>query len=247
MSNTIAATIFVAFFIGPAITVKAQSESRDQVLSQIETKRAELSALEKKFLAPSDEDQAAYSEFLKQPDTGLIRLLPREIFDSEVYRERRKSLTMRGGGAYYSFTRLTHEYGFGSDISLDSNYLSVGFAGADYGMLLKLGNVPLEDVNMELPTAQFIWTYKPPTLEADVRAEQRRFGLGTLVDDTLYKERVPVETNATYVLRSISFDRTDILVALRVLRKDADGSVIILWKLLKNYPKPELTRNQVAN
>src|SRR5213593_339820 len=107
MRFTFPATIFVALFLGLSITVSAQSESRDQVLSQIEAKRAELAALEKKFLAASEEDQAAYAEFLKQPDTGLIRLLPREVFDSDVYKDRKKSLTLRGGGAYYSFTRLT--------------------------------------------------------------------------------------------------------------------------------------------
>ena len=35
----------------------------------------------------------------------------------------------------------------------------------------------------------------------------------------------------------------DVLVAFRIIRKDDDDSVIILWKLLKKYPKPELARN----
>ncbi len=220
-----------------------QSPSREDVLQKIETKRVELQQLEEQFLAPANEDQAAYAEFLKQPDTGLIRLLPREVFDSEVYKDRKKSLTLRGGGAYYSFTRLTHEYGYGSDIGLDSNYLSVGFAGADYGIVQKVGDVALEEVSIDFPNSRFISTYKPPTFEPDVRSEQRRCSVGASVDDTVYKNRVRVETNATYLVRSISFDRTDVLVAFRVVRMDTDGSVIILWKLLKKYPKPELARN----
>src|ERR1051325_3336570 len=32
---------------------------------------------QKKLLAPSPEDQAAYRDFLRQPHTGLVRLLPR--------------------------------------------------------------------------------------------------------------------------------------------------------------------------
>ena len=241
MRFTLPSTIFVALFLGLSIAVSAQSESRDQVLSQIEAKRAELAALEKKFLSPSEEDQAASAEFLKQPDTGLVRLLPRETYDQ--FPDKPAKLMIRGGGAYYSFTRLTHEYGYGSDIELDSNYLSVGFAGADYGMVQKVGDVALEEISIDLPNSRFISTYKPPTLEPEVRSEQRRFSVGALVDDTLYKNRVRVETNATYLLRSISFDRTDVLVAFRVVRKDTDGSVIILWRLLKKYPKPELARN----
>src|SRR5262249_6697443 len=84
-----------------SISVLAQSESRADILKQIETKRAELAKLEDHFLAPSAEDRAANSEVLSQPDTGLIRLLPRETFDDKTGKT--SALTIRGGGAYYSF------------------------------------------------------------------------------------------------------------------------------------------------
>src|SRR6266496_3595903 len=77
----------------------AQSKSREEIQKKIETARADLASLEKQFLAPSEADRAAFAEFLRQPNTGLIRLLPREIYDSEVYRKNKKTITMRGGGA----------------------------------------------------------------------------------------------------------------------------------------------------
>ena len=49
--------------------------------------------------------------------------------------------------------------------------------------------------------------------------------------------------NTTYLLRSINYGESDVLVALRVVRKDTDGSVIIVWKLLKKYSAPELVQN----
>src|SRR6478672_2154972 len=94
------------------VAARAQSPSRDDILKDIAAKRAELQQLEDSFLAPAEEDRARFKEFLTQPDTGLIRLLPREIYESEVYKKNRKTLTIRGGGAYFSFARLTHEYGF---------------------------------------------------------------------------------------------------------------------------------------
>src|SRR5437870_415951 len=112
-----------------AINGFAQCTPREDVLKEIQAKRADLQRLEKEFLAPSEEDRAAYAEFLSLPDTGLIRLLPREVYDSEVYKKNNKTLTMRGAGAYYSFARLTHEYGYGSDLELQGGYFSVGFAG----------------------------------------------------------------------------------------------------------------------
>jgi len=72
------------------------------------------------------------------------------------------SVSIRGGGAYYSFARLTHEYGFGSDIALESGYLCVGFAGFDYGMLLNLGNVPLQQVSLDTPATAYLASYSPP-------------------------------------------------------------------------------------
>jgi hypothetical protein len=58
-----------------------------------------------------------------------------------------------------------------------------------------------------------------------------------------YTRRLPAEIGATYILRSISYDRSDLLAALKVVRQDTDGSLIIAWKLLKKFPKPELARN----
>jgi hypothetical protein len=237
MRFTLPSTIFVALFLGLSMTVSAQTESRDQVLSQIEAKRAELAALEKKFLAPSEEDVATYSEFLQQPDTGLARLLPRETFDNK------NSLTIRGGGAYYSFTRRTHEYGWGTQIGLEQDTFGVTFAGADYGMLTRVGDVPLSAITLEHPAAKFLASYDPVIEEPLARSEYTRFANGVKVGDTLYKTHQPAIVNNSYVLRGIHYSDSDVLVAFRVVRKDSDDSVIILWKLLKKYPKPVLARN----
>jgi hypothetical protein len=76
-----------------------------------------------------------------------------------------------------------------------------------------------------------------------VNPEQRRFGTGATIDGVAYKRRLPVEIGATYLLRSITFEEADVLVAFRVVREDADGSLIIAWKMLEKYPTPKLARN----
>ena len=243
MKRIFAASLLI---VVASIITFGQAQSRAEVLNDIETKRAQLAEIEKQFLSPSAEDRAAYAEFLAQPGTGVIRLLPREKFDS--FMNKKAGLVTRGGGAYYSFSRLTHEYGYGSDLELSSGYLSVGFAGADYGMLLKLEGARLEDLSTELPGVAFLAKYNAATEEPQARIEQRRFGTGTVIDGATYKERVPVEVGATYVLRSINFETSDVLVAFRIVRQDTDGSLIIAWKMLEKYPTPKLARNnQVAN
>jgi hypothetical protein len=229
-------------FAAVGINTFAQSPSREEILNDIKTKRAELQELENKFLAPSQEDQAAYADFLKQPDTGLLRLLPREIYESEAYKKNQKTLTVRGGGAYYSFALRTHEYGYGTDIGLENGDLSTIFAGANYGALVNLGDVPLQEVNSEDRNAQFI-SAAAVTREPEARVEQQRFMKGFTEDGVLFRYRLPAEVNTTYLLRAVNYSTSDVLVAFRLVRKDSDGSVIIAWKLLKKYPKPELARN----
>jgi hypothetical protein len=233
---------FIATLLSFALAGVAQAQSREDLLNQIQAKRAELQSLETQFLVPAAEDRSAYAEFLSQPDTGLVRLLPRERYDSETYRNNKATLTMRGGGAYYSFARLTHEYGYGSDLELNTGYLSVGFAGANYGMLANLGDLPLDEVTLANPAARFISEYAPPTIEANARVEYQRFANGVALDEVGYQHRLQVEPGSTYLLRSIQYANSDVLVAFKIVRQESDGSIVILWKLLKKYRIPELAR-----
>ncbi|HXD32250.1 MAG TPA: hypothetical protein VN643_14095 [Pyrinomonadaceae bacterium] len=214
----------------------AQSQSREEIYKTLESRRAEFKVLEEQLLATSEEDRAAYAEFLSQPDTGLIRLLPRETYDGKI-------VTIRGSGAYYSFTRLTHEYGQGSDLSLEQKYIKVGFAGADYGLMTSLGDVPLDSVTADHEKALIASRLKVPGELPQARIEQQRFGAGTIIEGTSFKDRLPAKVNSTYILRSINYERTDVLVAFRIIRQDMDGSLVIVWKFLGKYPKPQLARS----
>lgn len=220
----------------------AQSQSRQQMFDEIAAKRKELSVLEQQFLDVSESDRNAFAELLSAPNTGLVRLLPRELFDGEAYKKVQNTITLKGGGTFYSFVRLTHDYGAGSDISLDHNQLSVGFAGFDFGMLLKIDDVSLQELSSDYPYVVPLVKYEPPTAESAVRNEQRRFSNGTNLEGLAVKSSAPLEINATYLLRSISYSRSDVLVGLKVIRKDSDGSVIIAWRLLKKFTAPEVAQ-----
>ena len=243
MKRIFAASLLIAT---SSLTLFAQTESRADLIREIQAKRTELTKLEQTLLAPTPEDRAAYAEFLSQPETGLIRLLPRETGGEAL--GAKSALTIRGGGCFYSFARLTHEYGRGSDIEFESDHLSVGFAGFDYGAMAAIGDVALEEISSEHPSASSLASYKAPAEESLARTEARSFGgRGRVIDGVLYQSRLPVQLATTYLLRSINYDDSDILVAFRVIRKDSDGSVVLLWKLLNKYPKPVAARSQTAN
>src|SRR5258706_4709301 len=206
MKRVFTATMLFTVLATLSIGVCAQSASRDDVLKAIAAKRAELQQLEDQFLSPTEQDRNAYKELLSQPDTGLIRLLPREVYESEVYKKNQKTLTIRGGGAYYSFATLTHEYGYGSDLELSSGYLSVGFAGADYGMLIDLGEVSLDEITSDYPGARSLADYAAAKDEPQARVEYREIQQGRILDGATYKSRLPVKIGSTFLVRSIDYN-----------------------------------------
>jgi len=238
---SIATGILVTLLLA-TVSSFAQTQSRDDVIKEIEAKRAELAVLEQKVLAVADSDRAEFAAFLSQPHTGIIRLLPRETYDGSA----KRALAIRGGGAYYSFVRKTHEYGYGSDIELAQNYLSVGFAGADYGLLLNLGDVSLEQVANDHVATRALLDYTPPVREAEVRAENRKLWQGIELSGFTFKGRVPAKVSNTYLLRSISMDTSDTMVVFRIVRKDTDGSLILIYKVLKTFPKPKMERTPIT-
>ena len=83
---------------------------------------------------------------------------------------------------------------------------------------------------------RYLAAFKTPSAEPDARIEQRRTSTGFEVEDWSYKSWLPVFTKQTYAVRSVDYHNSDVLVAFRVVRKDTDGSVVLLWKMLKKFP-----------
>jgi hypothetical protein len=198
--------------------------------------------LKKGLLAPSSQDSADNATLLQQKDTGLIKLLPRETGDRTA-----KRVKIRGGGAYFSFFYLSHDNIYGADLQLAQNTLLVNSPGPDYGILTELGDVSLVDVSVNDSRAVFIGTYKPARNGADARCEIQRFHDGVTMNGSLYDLSLPVKVNSTYLLRSINYGRSDLLVGFRITRQESDGSITILWKLLKQYWRPTLERVVYVN
>jgi hypothetical protein len=222
------------------IYAHAQSEDRSKTIKEIASLRGQLSEKEKLLLSPSAKDLAAFAEFLKQPNTGLFRLFPGGLYEDK--------LSIRGGGAYYSFARLTHEYGAGHDIELKpvrhpNDYVPPPIAEyyflTGHGFIAVLGNVPLEKVTLEHKGVKFLAEYNPPSTIAEFSAEQRRTRRGIDKNGYGYNRTAPVTVNYTYALRSINYGQSDLLIVFRVVRKEINGSLVILWKTLKEFPRPE--------
>jgi hypothetical protein len=222
--------LFVLFL---ASIINAQDLSREQKLKKIEELNNQIKTLERDVILPSAKDL----EQAQKQGFNVFRIMPREIYDGD--------LTIRGGAAYYSFTKKEHSYNSIPQIELSQKSLSVGFAGADYGFIANLGEISLAGVSKETLEVNFLANYKPPTNEPEVRLEKLKTR-DYNVDGIIYKRNLPAIVGHAYVLRAISFDDADILVAFRIHRKDTDGSLIIFWKLLETFEIPHLERNETT-
>jgi len=223
--------LVVAVWCSTAFT---QDLSREEKLAQIKDLNAKIDKIVGDLLSPSADDlKQAASEGCR-----AARINPRETYG--------RIAVPQEGGSFFSFSTGSHDYQGVSQLLLEQNYLSTGFAGADYGLIGELGDIPLSDVDEKNPRVAFLMRYTAPGNILDARVEQRRSGQ-YVAGNLVFHSRVKALIGSTYVLRTISFDQADTLVAFRTIRKDTDGSVIIFWKTLAEYPKPTLDRNVKEN
>jgi hypothetical protein len=226
--------VFPLLILAFSLSNTTLAQDRERLAQEIASLKTLIKEKEKEFLEPSKEDKVAYGNFLTQPDRGIFRLTQRGQYQDK--------LLINGAGAYYSFSRLVHEYGYGSDIELAHGKFTVGFAGADFGFITLIGDVPLDEVTLTHPAIEFLASFKTPTKEPQAREQARISGSGVAAQGFTYSRNTDARINRTFALRSINYRDSDVLVAFRVVRQDTDGSLIIIWKLLKDFPTPILER-----
>ena len=221
---------------------------------------------ELKSLAPNAEDVRKYAEFLKQSNTGITRLAAdfgcAENTKIVVATPDCLRYTMPGAGSSFSFRINNYRIRRLADLTFTNN----GFQTTGvmlHGILVNLGDVSLEQISLNTKGAKFLTDFVPTTeYEKALEIEQQLIA-GIENDGFSYGSGLNAQENATYILRSIAYrgtflravqsvaynelnfdKRKDILVAFRVIRQDADGSITILWKQLESKKSPKLKRER---
>jgi hypothetical protein len=209
-------------------------------------KKPNLSKEAEAALAPPDDLKLAYKDFLKQKNTGLLRLLPRKEKKEKMMVSAESPtayIPFRDGGSSYSFSSRKYGDDFAApELRLDID-LNKGLPGTDFGFITKLGDVALEDVTVDRKEAKFLVDLAPPNREPAAREYQRRCSSGFEINGVFYRWWAPAENNTTYLQRTIRYDKADLLVAFKTVREEPDGSFVILWKILKKNPIPTIKKN----
>lgn len=224
-----------------------------------------------KNLEPNSENLTKYKSFLKQPKTGIFRLMPNynctEKLIVNVSPDCEKSLYM---GEYFSF--LTGDYG---DINFfDLTYKNGDLISNDFwlqSILTSLGDVPLESLTQTSSGLKYLFDFVPQEENKAVKKQFRDIFEGVEADGYKYSKSAKALLNNTYALRLIGYrleDKvtyfrfrridptsldtrimsasairggTDLILAFRVIRQDADNSLSIVWKELSKRKSPKIT------
>jgi hypothetical protein len=199
----------------------AMAQDRQTALDQFNLLKNSAAALERRVLAPSEDDIAT----AKASGSQVVRILPRETYDNSF-------TSIRGGGAYYSFFYRIHDYGWGSDICLEQGRIRAGFAMAE------LGDIPFNTISKSTTGVTGLAGYEGAS-DSDYSTARYKAANGVLkLDDTTYRLDYKATVGKTYIIRSIQHDYYDVLVAVKILREDTDKSLIILWKLIDQFDTP---------
>lgn len=216
---------------------------------------------QKKRLQPGEEDFNSYTLFLQQPKTGLIKLFPDQGCEenANIVHADEKCLKWIPNSSFYSFREREHTSDFLSDIRYKDDFL-VSDGILMQGILTRLGDTPLENINLSSDGMKFLVDYQPEADSAGALKQFYKLVGGVKVGKYEYKKTQAAMANTTYALRVIAYrgnlfqrihgmnfnvvegdKRTDLVLAFRIIRKNADdGSLTLLWKELDRKEAPKI-------
>ena len=222
--------------------------------------------------APDPADLATYKDFLAQPDTGIVRLLPGYNCESKYIVRVDGNCANSLPGA--SFHRFRQDSISGDMVFLDGDLIAEGFFSNS--IMTGLGNIPLDQVTIETRGMKFLTDFKPDTDLGIVKTQYLQILKGLQIDEFIYANRLLAIPDMTYALRIIAYrngnnvtkrlnrylllgvtpppesqdmmfmalkndTRIDLTVGFRVIRRDSDGSITLIWKELGRKEAPEIT------
>ena len=236
---------------------------REKLPSLTEEDRKRIEAL----LTPNPDDVAANKKLLDQSRTGIFRLFPNS--DCETRRQIRVDGNCANhvpGGSSYSFRpgALTPDIHF-------NNGLLVGEGFFAQSIMTELGDMPILELEASAVGFRFLKDFVPAPDFTGARDQYAKIHGGITSDGKTYSNNALPKLNTTYAIRIIAYrndnnllrrmpregttvdnqvmnfrtvqsdNRFDLLVAFRIIRREADGNLTLVWKELSRKKSPAIT------
>jgi hypothetical protein len=268
--------IFILLVLSGSANLQAQSRisSRadiDLTFSQpgVEQLYRKPTRKESKAIEPRRDLFDQYAGFLRQPDTGLTKLIDdkgcAENTKIVVATDACLQYTMPGAGSSFSFRAETYRIPRLADLTFtDKSFQASGVLL--HGIFVNIGNVPLEEVSLQTRGLQYLVDFQPEPDYEKGKEIDLQLMQGIRNDGFLYRRGLFSVENTTFALRSIAYDgkylravknltydefnfdkRKDVIVVFRIVEKDESGNVTILWKVLQEKDSPKVKKAQSLN
>lgn len=219
---------------------------------------------QEKRLKPSADDTLRFADFLKQPKTGIFRLINDLGCESNVYviRADEHCQNTIPGGSFYSFREKEYTTIYLSDLRLkDGLLISDGILSQN--ILVKLGDIPLEDLSITSGGMNYLTGFVPEVLSSQATKQYIEIVKGIRAGKYEYRKVLPATVNNTYAIRIIAYhgsvyrnfrgwffnlldgdSRVDLTIGFRIIRKETDGNLTILWKEINRQKSPKLKNDK---
>jgi hypothetical protein len=211
-------------------------------------------------------DYARYNEFLKADKTGMFKLFPdHDCVDKNVVRIDGDCKSFIMASSSFSFRNLGYAHPYYHDLGLNNGEI---FSNAFFsqGILVSLGDMPIEEVTPSRDGLKFLFDLQPASAPEEARKMAARLKSGIENGGFRYSSSVAPAENTTYALRSIAYNianslpavsdetsmselrfhtlsldkRADVIIVFRIVRKGPDGSFTIIWKELDRKEAPKI-------
>ncbi len=213
---------------------------------------------------PADRDK--YHDFLKGKNTGIFRLAPDfDCIENNNVRVDGKCANFMPISSFYSFRHVGYVSPLFQDIGYRGNYIVTdGFFSQ--GILVSLGDVPIDKLELTDLGLQFLVNFKPEVEPVAANKVSAQLMSGIHADDHTYTRFVQATADTTFALRVIAYKtdssrprnsnspglddlkfralaldkRADVIAVFRIIKKDADGNLTIVWRRLSINDAPKM-------
>lgn len=243
-----------------------QRQSPSLMMEQLQVLYRKPGKKELKDLLPSQTLLTQYEKFLKQPDTGIFKLSADSscVTNARVVVATENCLLrdIPGAGTSYSFRVKSHRLTHLSDLILEKDVIKTDGI-LQQGIMINLGNVELEEVSAQTNGLKFLLDFKPATNIEELKKASSELSEGIKSGEFLYRFAFFADEKTTFAIRSIAYrgkiprsfngfnynemdydKRRDILVVFRIIEKEANGNITILWKEISETESPNLKIEQ---
>lgn len=213
-------------------------------------------------LTVSDQLLAKYADFLRTKGTGLVKLSSDSscvaASDVIVASEHCLPFNIPGAGTAFSFRTESYRLPRLADLILLNGQFKTGGVFQQV-IFADIGDVAIDIVTMDAPSIAYLANAKPAVDSDEFTRFDNELLAGIENGGIVYRKNHPATMNTTFALRSLAYrgkslrtldgfvyneleydKRKDVIVVFRIVDKESNGNLTILWKKLRETEVPVL-------